>query len=62
MEAIAPEYLEALRDPIINMIPNLIHDIITFLQDIYGQITPQELADREDALKFLPMNHGNNQY
>ena len=51
VEAIEPEYLEALRDPITYMIQDPIPDIITFLQDTYGKITPQELADREDALR-----------
>ena len=53
VEAISTEYLEALRDPITQMIQSPIPDIIAFLQDSFGQITPQELADREDALKNL---------
>ncbi len=53
VEAISSEYLEALRDPITQMILSPIPDIIAFLQESYGQITPQELADREDALKNL---------
>ena len=51
IEAIEAEYLEALRDPITYMIQKPIPEIIEFLQTTYGQITPQELADREDALK-----------
>ena len=51
IKAIETEYLEALRDPITYMIQKPIPEIIEFLQMTYGQITPQELADREGALK-----------
>ena len=51
IEAVDPEYLEALRDPITYMIQEPIPTIIDFLQEVFGQITPQELADREETLK-----------
>ena len=51
IEAIEPEYLEALRDPITYMIQDPIPNIISFLQETFGQITPQELADREEEIK-----------
>lgn len=43
IEAIAPEYLEPWQDPITYMIQDPIPDIISFLQDTYGSITPQEI-------------------
>lgn len=51
IKAIEPEYLEALSDPITYMIQVLIPTIISFLQEIFGQITPQELADHKEAIK-----------
>ena len=33
------------------MIQLPIPDIINYLQETFGQITPQELADREEAIK-----------
>ena len=51
IEAIEPKYLEPIRDPITYMIHLPILEIINYLQEIFGQITPQELADREEAIK-----------
>ena len=53
IEAIESEYLEAIRDPITYMIQQPIPNIFAFLQTTYGQITPQELADCENALKNI---------
>lgn len=55
-----------MRDPITYMIQDSIPTIATFLQETYRRITPQELANCEDALKkfhyepWKPVNLGFN--
>ena len=49
--AIEPDYLEALRDPITCMLQESIPRIMEYLLETFGQVTPQELADRKEEVK-----------
>ena len=51
IEAVEPEYLDALRDPTTHMIQYNIPDIIEHLQLTYGFLTDEDLSDRENVLK-----------
>ena len=53
IEAIDKDYLDALRNNHTDMINDPIPDIFDYLTTNYGQITEQELSDKEDALKTL---------
>ena len=51
--AIDKDYLDALRNPHTDMINDSIPDIFEFLTTNYGQITEQELSDKEDEIKAI---------
>ena len=53
IQAIEPEYLQALRNTHTDMINESIVDIITFLISTYGQITDAEMFHREQALTSM---------
>ena len=53
IEAVEPEYLDALRDPTTHMIQYNIPDIIEHLQLTYGFLTDEDISDSEDVLKQL---------
>jgi hypothetical protein len=50
-DAIENDYLSALRDPVTDMVPSNIPAIFSFLQANYGKISPNQLMEKEDALK-----------
>ena len=51
VQAIEPEYIDGILDSSMNIINLSIPEIIDYLQENYGQITPEKLNLREDALK-----------
>ena len=53
IEAIEPEYLDALRNEHTEMVQDDIPTIIAHLRKTYGTITDEELLDREDSLKAM---------
>ena len=56
IEAIEPEYLDALRHVDTDMINESIPDIFTFLQSNYGRITEEELVQKEEDLRNYDYN------
>ena len=50
IEAIEPDYLDALRNINTDMINKSIPEIVEYLQVNYGQITAEEMAAKEDEL------------
>ena len=56
IDAIEPDYLEALRTYGTDMIHDNIPTIFTFLQESYGYLTEQEFAEKEDELKKFVYN------
>jgi len=56
IEAIDKDYLDALRNNHTDMINDSIPEIFDYLTENYGQITEQELSDKEDELKNLTYN------
>ena len=60
IEAIAPEYLDALRHVDTDMINETIPEIFDFLQMNYGRITEEELVQKEEDLRnydYNPVKH-----
>lgn len=55
-QAIEADYLQALRNPLTQMVDVSIPEIIEYLQDSQGHITEQELSDQEDKLKRFVYN------
>ena len=53
IEAVEPEYLDALRNVDTDMINESIPEIFIFLQETYGRITEEELVEKEDTLRQL---------
>ena len=53
IEAIDDVYLEAIRDATTNSINMTTYDIIQYLYDTYGDITPEGLEDERDTVKNL---------
>ena len=53
IEAIDDVYLEAIRDANTNSINMSTYDIIQYLYDTYGDITPEGLEDERDTVKNL---------
>ena len=51
IEAIEPEYLDALRNVNTDMINESIPEMFKFLQETYGWITEEELVEKEDNLR-----------
>lgn len=51
IDAVEPDYLEALRDQHTEMVQSPIPDIIKHLRDTYGFMSDEDLADRENELK-----------
>ena len=49
--AIPPKYIAALRDRNTNVITCDIHTVIRHLFDVYGNVTPQTLQDKEQEVK-----------
>ena len=52
IEVIEEEYITSLRDPITDMIHISILEIFNFLKTNYGQLSPQQLKDRESNRQF----------
>ena len=50
-DAIENDYLSALRDLVTDMVPLNIPAIFSFLQANYRKISPNQLMEKEDALK-----------
>ena len=62
IEAIDEQYITALRSPTTDMIHESIPAIFSFLMQTYGQLSPQELNERErelDNFVFDPSGHVN---
>jgi hypothetical protein len=62
IEAIEEEYLSSLRNPTTDMIHQSIQEIFNFLKINYGQLSPQQLKEREasiDNLVYDPSTHIN---
>ena len=62
IEAIEEDYLTSLRDPHTDMIHHSIPRIFNFLKINYGQISPQQLKQREtemDNMVYDPSSHVN---
>ena len=55
-ETIEPDFLEALRDPATDMITSNIPTIFDELMNLYGQLTPLELDERETTVKAMVFN------
>ena len=56
IEAVEPQYLSALRNCQTNSITMPLHDLLTYLTNIYGRVTPQMLADKTqqvDQMTYL---------
>ena len=51
IKAVDSEYLDALRNSETDMIQESIPEIILYLTKTYGNVSPQEISDKEDELK-----------
>ena len=50
IDAVESDYLQPLRNPTTDMINNTIPEIINFLRNTYGQLSPSQLKERERAI------------
>ena len=51
VEAIEPDYVDALRDSHTHMVQDSIPVIIVHLQQTYGKLTDEDSSEKEDVLK-----------
>ena len=56
VQAVKPEYLNALRNRVTTAITGPVYNIIDHLSRIYGHVTPQMFDDREDEVRKLVYN------
>ena len=60
VEAIDDDVLQPLRNTATDMINSLIPDIITFLVDTYGKLSPSQLRERERVIDDMTYDPAQN--
>jgi methyl-accepting chemotaxis protein len=56
VQAVEPNYLSAIRDRASNSLRGTVYEILSHLQDSYGRVSPQMLADRDQELQSMVYN------
>ena len=60
IDAIDNDYTQPLRNTMTDTINNTIEQIIAFLRDIYGQLSPSQLRERERAIDDMVYDPAHN--
>jgi hypothetical protein len=56
VQAVESDYLSAIRDRASNSLRGTVYEILSHLQDSYGRVSPQMLADRDQELQSMVYN------
>jgi hypothetical protein len=56
VQAVEAPYLSSIRDRASNSLRGSVYEILTYLQDVYGRVSPQMLEDRDNELRNMVYN------
>jgi hypothetical protein len=56
VQAVEAPYLSSIRDRDSNSLRGTVYEILTYLQEVYGRVSPQMLEDRDNDLRSMVYN------